>query len=234
MFHNERKLLWYWCFFSCFAWLWSRAWCVSLDQHPTSRASLTQGAWFPWWDTMHISLWPNSQRGCNRLSAGLQHLHGPFCFLDMIIVLCWQTLVGCKVLQMGTHSHFQCLTPVHQFVITGIECKGLHDVGSCPEELPVQPLHWWKRDTAMLQAKLRILLPALHFGSYQLQDVSQMPQESMAQPLLPSSPEQTQSLHHQSPPPQHRSIQEYPVWVEGSIRHTYIVLIKNAEAHIVT
>ena len=42
----------------------------------------------------------------------------------------------------STYSEGELVAPVLQFVVTGIEGEGLHDVGPGPEELPVQLSHW--------------------------------------------------------------------------------------------
>ena len=40
-----------------------------------------------------------------------------------------------------TYSVGELVAPVLQFVITGVEGEGLHDVGPGPQELPVQLSH---------------------------------------------------------------------------------------------
>lgn len=40
--------------------------------------------------------------------------------------------------QQGTYGETQIIAPVLQFVIAGVECKGLHDIGPCSQEFPVQ------------------------------------------------------------------------------------------------
>ena len=41
----------------------------------------------------------------------------------------------------ATYCEAELVAPVLQFVITGVEGEGLHDVGPSPQELPVQLSH---------------------------------------------------------------------------------------------
>lgn len=46
-----------------------------------------------------------------------------------------------KVVRCPTYSEGDLVAPVLQFVITGVEGEGLHDVGPGSQELPVQLSH---------------------------------------------------------------------------------------------
>lgn len=46
------------------------------------------------------------------------------------------------VMSHFTYSEGELVASVLQFVITGVEGKGLHDVSAGPQKLPVQLSHW--------------------------------------------------------------------------------------------
>jgi len=50
------------------------------------------------------------------------------------------------LLRLVTYGEGELVAPVLQFVVTGVEGEGLHDVGPGPQELPVQLSHWNQND----------------------------------------------------------------------------------------